>query len=217
MENVKFRQIPGFPTYGISPGGVIWDTVEEQIIPIHRNGEHVRVWLRGAEGSVGVHRLVYLAYKGKLIKGMHVMHLDENPSNNHFSNLRQDTPRENTQANFRHRGYNTLSVEDVYAIRQQGSLPGPELAEKYSISNTMVHRILHRDIWTDLPVQEGDFKAGIPRGHDTRGHATLTEEDVKRIKRNLGKCNSVLAVEFGVQKSAISKIRTGRTWSHISA
>jgi len=42
-----------------------------------------------------VHRLVYAAYGGVLIKGMEINHLDGNKKNNHISNLEQVTQEEN--------------------------------------------------------------------------------------------------------------------------
>ena len=80
-----FRKIPGFPEYGISAGGSIWDREEDAMVPIYRNGGYVKVNLRGAF-NVSVHKLVFLAYKGSL-KGKTIEHLDGNTSNNHVSNL----------------------------------------------------------------------------------------------------------------------------------
>lgn len=55
--------------------------------------------------------------------------------------------------------------------------------------------------------------------HDTHGeshpNAKLTEEDVLKIindKRN----STALASEYGVKRSCIKKIRTGRTWSYLT-
>lgn len=43
-----------------------------------------------------VHRLVYQAYNGELIKGMVVHHMDHNKMNNHVSNLIQITYKEHS-------------------------------------------------------------------------------------------------------------------------
>ena len=50
------------------------------------------------------------------------------------------------------------------------------------------------------------------------GKSKLTEEQVFTIRQQLmdGETVTELASKFGVQKSAISKIKTGRTWNHKS-
>lgn len=43
-----------------------------------------------------VHRLVWSAFHGPIPKGMHVNHIDEDPTNNRLENLNLMTPKENT-------------------------------------------------------------------------------------------------------------------------
>ena len=54
------------------------------------------------------------------------------------------------------------------------------------------------------------------RGSSNR-NAKLSSEDVKTIKQRLLQGDGVcaLAREYGVQKSCVSKIKLGRSWSHI--
>lgn len=55
------------------------------------------------------------------------------------------------------------------------------------------------------------------RGEANR-HAVLKDADVKEIKKLLSANHPVtsIAKRYGVQKAAISKIKVGRTWSHIA-
>lgn len=53
-----------------------------------------------------------------------------------------------------------------------------------------------------------------PRG-ERHGHAKITEDDV-RIIRSSGASGSVLAARYGISPSAISVIRSGKTWKHVS-
>ena len=50
------------------------------------------------------------------------------------------------------------------------------------------------------------------------GHTTFTEDDVENVKALLamGALGSDLARVYGVKKSAISKIKVGRSWCHVS-
>lgn len=45
--------------------------------------------------KVSLHRAVYETWTGELKEGMVIEHLDSNPSNNHYSNLKQSTQAEN--------------------------------------------------------------------------------------------------------------------------
>lgn len=68
--------------------------------------------------KVLVHRAVYQVWIGDLIDGMVIEHLDGNPSNNSYTNLKQSTQRENIhtaiqQGNFHNNTINIL-VYDKY-------------------------------------------------------------------------------------------------------
>lgn len=58
--------------------------------------KNAQLWRNGKLTSALVNRLVYQAFKGDLDDTMVIDHIDRNPSNNHVSNLRQVTHRENS-------------------------------------------------------------------------------------------------------------------------
>jgi hypothetical protein len=62
--------------------------------------------------------------------------------------------------------------------------------------------------------QTGNAKS---RGAANR-HAVLSENDVRAIKRRLAEGGGVSAIarEYGLQKAAVSKIKTGRNWRHVA-
>jgi hypothetical protein len=61
-----------------------------------RNGYRtVMLWNQNRSQRFTVHRLVALAFLGQPDEGLEVCHRDDNPSNNHVSNLRWDTHSEN--------------------------------------------------------------------------------------------------------------------------
>jgi hypothetical protein len=61
-----------------------------------------------------------------------------------------------------------------------------------------------------------DAKERSAKG-ESNGRAKLTEYDVVVIRRRLaaGETHRKIAAAFGVAQSAIDKIKTGRTWSHL--
>lgn len=71
---------------------------------IQKNGYH-RIELKIKKG-VGrkflIHRLVYQAFIGELQDDLVIEHLDGNPSNNHYLNLRQSTQKTNIETAIKH-------------------------------------------------------------------------------------------------------------------
>jgi HNH endonuclease/NUMOD4 motif len=61
---------------------------------------HLSVVLGRSVGSKQVHALVMLTFKGPYPLGQEVLHLDHNPGNNRFSNLRYGTRSENLQMDY---------------------------------------------------------------------------------------------------------------------
>lgn len=57
--------------------------------------KRVEIKINGVATKVLVHRAVYEAWVGKLIDGMVIEHLDGNPSNNFYKNLKQSTQKQN--------------------------------------------------------------------------------------------------------------------------
>ncbi|WP_167315875.1 HNH endonuclease [Rhizobium leguminosarum] len=77
--------------------------------------------------------------------------------------------------------------------------------------------------WGDAKLNRADCmnrsRAAIPFGSQPPRNTKLTDEDVKNIKHRLKAGSSVsgLAREFGVVRSAIQRIKSGRGWQHIAA
>ena len=57
--------------------------------------KRIELYENGKSKKYSVHRLVYEAYIGELIEGLVIEHLDGNPSNNNYKNLKQSTQKEN--------------------------------------------------------------------------------------------------------------------------
>lgn len=62
------------------------------------------------------------------------------------------------------------------------------------------------------------FRTGLKSSNgEKNSHAKLTEKDVLEIRKRLknGESGSALAREYGVQKTAISRIKLRKSWSHL--
>lgn len=68
--------------------------------------KYLRVTLivHGIRHRIKVHHLVLLAFVGPRPAGMQALHTDDDPLNNHLSNLRYGTPSENQRDRFRRAG-----------------------------------------------------------------------------------------------------------------
>lgn len=62
--------------------------------------------------------------------------------------------------------------------------------------------------------RDRDMKGRVAKGSQS-GRSKMTEEDVRNILRDKRQ-NVVIAKEFGVDPSQISRIRSGERWKHVT-
>ena len=94
----KFRN---FEKYEVYEDGRIWSYSHKKWLkPITEKNGYQRVWLSNNEGKIKmylIHRVVYEAVSGEEIPdGMQVNHINEDKTDNRFSNLNLMTPKDNT-------------------------------------------------------------------------------------------------------------------------
>lgn len=135
---------------------------------------------------------------------------------------------------------NGLSWDDIHAIRSQwleGELTAGEIAESYSVHHTTVWHIVNNRTWQNpeykntrgYAVPEGVRRRisqtlrGRPKpgGFGKRGEsnvrAKITEKQAKEVINLLatGVAGRDIAPKFGITESAVSCIRTGKTWKDL--
>ena len=165
-----FRQIPGFPRYCISENGVIlsackrsktvpWSDARKIIPTIGAKGYlAVSLWKVGDRPRrIRVHTLVLMAFVGPRPDGLECRHLDGNPANNHISNLRWGTHRENQLDRRLHGTSNQgekcnnakLKVVDVLQIRRRAASGELHrvIAEDFHITRFNISNIVRRYTW----------------------------------------------------------------------
>jgi hypothetical protein len=125
------RLIPGFPGYLADAEGSIW--LSHHAKPgqwVRRAGspdEHgyLSVCIKAADGrrkTVGIHRLVLMAFYGPR-PGMQACHFpDPDPSNNRLSNLRWSTPAQNQQDSIIQRQLSAETGFDAKASRRHQAI-----------------------------------------------------------------------------------------------
>ena len=115
---------------------------------------YLGLWRNNKIKICKIHRLVLEAFIGKCPQGMEGCHNDGNPFNNHLTNLRWDTPKNNQADKIRHGTTNRgercgtakLTLEQVRAIREDTRLQRI-IAKEYNIAESMISRIKNRVRW----------------------------------------------------------------------
>ena len=104
-EDVELRHT-GIRNYYIYEDGRVLNKDNDVILKPYENPDgHLRVELKiraGVPKRFFIHRLVYKAFIGELIDGLVIEHLDGNPKNNHYTNLRQSTQKTNVETAIYH-------------------------------------------------------------------------------------------------------------------
>lgn len=172
VETVEYRDIPGFPGYRVGSDGSVWGcrskrwmgaTTKWKTLKADKLKKcgHLRVTLRPGRHHRLVHRLVLEAFIGPCPDGMEACHYpDRNPENNHLSNLRWDTRRENVADSVKHgtrvRGERTakskLTAIQVLEIRDLLSTGWTmqALADKYGVRSSSICNIKQRKAWSHV-------------------------------------------------------------------
>ena len=161
-----WKAIPDFPGYEVSDHGRVrsyWHrgvrgptqafaTIRKQYL----RGRYLFVPLQQntVARTQDVHRLVLLAFRGSCPTGMEACHNDGNRFNNHLSNLRWDTPLNNTADKKKHgtqthgenHGTAKLSDNDILEIIYLSSIgyKGIEIARKFNVTPSLISLIVNK-------------------------------------------------------------------------
>lgn len=96
---VEWGQAEGFSRYLVSTDGQVIRLSTDRIVPQRTNEKGYKIVQlvndNGVRKNVRVHRLVYMAHKGAILKGFEINHKDENKANNCIENLELMTHKEN--------------------------------------------------------------------------------------------------------------------------
>ncbi len=165
---MEWRSIPGYSRYSASSNGLVRGDVVGRgrklgVLATHTSASgYVRVGIArddGARSSVGVHRLVALAFVPASAKRPHVNHIDFDRSNNAASNLEWVTAAEN---NAHSKGAGRvvcprgeavrrakLTWSEVNEIRDRWAKGETfaSLASTFGVAPSLVHGIVHNKRW----------------------------------------------------------------------
>jgi hypothetical protein len=170
--DVEWRTIPGWPEYEVSERGDLrrvhagQGTRHGRLLKPWRNRKtgylQISLWRGNCGYRTTVHHLVALAFSGERPSPKHVVaHNDGSRDNNHWTNLRWATQRENIADTVPHGTHNRgsrngqakLDEVCVAAIRKMAlmQIPHRVAADGFGICRQTVGDIVSRKRWGHLP------------------------------------------------------------------
>lgn len=171
--------------------------------------------------TCSVHRLVVEAFKGLIPPNMTINHIDGNKLNNNISNLEIITQEENTQ----HARDNNLfkkmigenngnsllkenQVLEIYELIKKG-YNNQEIAKNFNLNFRTISQIRTGRRWNHLykKYMKETIKSNNLRNKNIERNLKLLYEIIKG-----NKSNTVLAKEYELEPSMISRIKSKKTW-----
>lgn len=228
----KFKVIPGFSRYMISEDGDVYNIKLKRLMSPCKNwAGYLTVTLiddNNFRSPRKIHRLVYLTYVGPLDPNKVVDHKDDNKLHNHYTNLQQITPSENSLKSFIS-GKNSTKVvwtkEQIHLICEmmENSVPsyliftnlGIDYYSNRTSCNMLIGQLRRGEIHQDVAKQYNlkDYICGINK-KDVRFDISQVRDVYMRM--HMGEKPATLAKEYHVAFSTICKIRDKVTWKLVT-
>jgi len=212
-----------YPNYLISSyGDKIYSNYIQNYLKFHKNENgYYRVNILDKyknKKSVFVHKLVLETFVGFRPKFHVTRHYpDQDPTNNNIENLSWTTCKQNNFDRFENNTYCQayLTLDEVILIKDLLICGATHIdiqnAINKDISAPVISGIRHGNVWKDIgpDISMYEFRKG--------GGQKLTINQVKTIKQML-KSNysqSEISRQFNIHQSAVSNIKTGKSYSEV--
>jgi len=197
-------------------GGGITNSIQKMLNPFTDADGYLclRFFGGGIYKSAKVHRLVAMAFLGESDLP-YVCHRDGNPQNNRYENLYWATPKQNTADMVKHGTMcygekhpgSKLTKQNVIDARLSyaaGGISSQELADKYKITQGIMHAILSGKKWR---------QAGGPI-HKPGNDTWICSKKIKDLMRDRiasGSSYSKLAKKYGISISHVRRLVIGES------
>ncbi len=220
-ESGLVRKISGYGSAKPGPRSVYITPKGYKEIVLYRDG---------IPHSQRIQRAVAEAFIGPCPEGMECAHIDGNPSNCHFTNLKWATHKENINDKVAH-GTNLFGekciqsqidngdVVRIFEMRSQG-ISCHEIGKEFGLHPCYVRLILTGKRWAHLKNKMKGFVFDrLPRIPDGRKpcERIINESIVHKIDklRSEGLTLAKIGERFGIKESAVSHVCLRRTWKHV--
>lgn len=226
MNDVEFRQIPGFSRYYIAQSGLIFDRKRNRFVSrTYNHGDYLVASIlddTGFRSPRKVHRLVYMTYFGPIPPNMTVDHKDNSRWNCDASNLQLLTSKDNALKAFRESAsvarWSDDEIHTICAMLEAGksnrdiaSAIGYDYDADRKTLNHFIFMIRHGRVHSDIAFRY-DIKEYM--GTINRPDHKLNTSDIDTVRKMLADGIQVIDIarKYGCSSSTIRKIRDGLTW-----
>ena len=150
---MKGKEIKGYPKYSITEHGEVWSYNRKKPYTLKpqgatQNKKYFQVRLYNQEYPKGklnyIHRLVYEHFVGEIPEGKTIDHIDENQSNNHYTNLQIMTQSDNSSKSNSKRMKLVDEREEIRRLYYEERWTQPQIAKHYDCSSTHIWRIINK-------------------------------------------------------------------------
>lgn len=230
---MKWKDIPGYEElYRVSDEGDVYSCTKDELraLTINKHGyKQVGLYKDGVTKTFPVHRLVALAFVPNPDSKLVVNHKDSDTSNNNVSNLEWVTDLENLQhakdngllgkygigreGIITHAKLTEDDVVDILRLYFDDNKTQNEIADKYSVTQNTIHKIVNNKSWTYL----GRSQDTIDRSGRTHT-SVLTSSTVLEIRNRYDTEKTTyvkLAKEYGITPSTVRRLILRQTWTNI--
>ena len=196
--------------YSVTDSGC-WECIShardsDGYVSVHRNNQ-----------KIGLHRYAYSREYGPIPEGLVVMHKCDNPPCFNPSHLfvgsnadnMADKVAKGRQARGSTNGRAKLTERDVLDIRASIDTK-KSLARKYQVDRFTIVQIKNKELWGHIP----DDGASINLNERRRLTAAQVIEIRNRL--SLGESHRAIAKSYGVGKSTITDINSGRIYAWVN-
>lgn len=144
-EKERWVGIPEFPDYIVSTYGRVANYRLNHILsprPAFNNNKKVQLRLDGRPYEKMIHRLVAEAFLDDYAPHVNIKHIDDDKSNNHYRNLRMDTPERGEYEE--HDWPDGIKVRRLRIIETGQTFPSVEKCAAYvGTDNGSIYRVLN--------------------------------------------------------------------------
>lgn len=234
INTLEWLPIPQFPVYEVSEYGHIRRLIPAKRYPKgrvikpfpDRNGYlFIRLFIDGKFYQKGVHHFVASAFIRLPKDNEECDHIDLDKANNHYTNLRWLTHKQNCQAqgkfyrerrktiprgeDFSHHALKEADIPLIFDMARQYKTQN-DIALHFQVSSTLIHQVLHGKVWAHVVTNRT-----LPRKQVFK--AKLRAEDVPDIRRmySKGLTYEEIAQTYKVSDTAIGALIRGETFKDI--
>ena len=203
----------------------IWKKGYKKIKPEVNHG-YLRVYISHNEikKHKRIHRLVAEYFIDNPYGYDVVHHIDNDKTNNHYTNLKWVTNKENSMyakmdglilscENHNMTKYTNEDIKFVCTLLESGMYTVLEISNITNMNPSNIYNICNNNHW--YPISKYYNIANRKKRHVSSNK--IDKKIIKKIKKDIKKgfSNSVIAEKFGIKKYIVNDIRRGKTYKNI--